>query len=86
MFARMFSQKPTLGIQGFGNVGENLARLAHAEEYGYLVLAVSDKNGGLYAENGLDIPAVRNWMRDHRTIVGYPHAQAISNTDTKTRE
>jgi len=79
---QIFSQKPTLAIQGFGNVGENLARLASSAEYGgYPILAVSDKNGGLYAENGLDISAVRAWMTEHRTIVGYPHAKAVSNEE-----
>ena len=78
---QMFSQKPTLAIQGFGNVGENLARLAYSEEYGYTVVAVSDKNSGLYAENGLDIPAVRAWFSQNRTLAGYSQATVISNED-----
>lgn len=79
--SRMFPQKPNLAIQGFGNVGENLARLAYSQEYYYPVVAVSDKQGGLYAENGLDIPAVRTWMKEHHTLAGYPQAEAISNEE-----
>ncbi len=41
-------------IQGFGNVGAHLARLLH--EQGAKILAVTDVDGGLYNENGLDIP------------------------------
>ncbi len=46
----------TIVIQGFGNAGENMARLCHAD--GYKVLAVSDSQGGLHNPNGLDIPAL----------------------------
>src|SRR5512135_212527 len=46
-----------VAIQGFGNVGENTARILH--ERGYCVLAVSDVNGGILDPDGLDIPAVR---------------------------
>lgn len=56
--------KRTLVIQGFGNAGENMARLA-AEDGSYKVLAVSDHMGGLYNPDGLD---VRELMEHkHRT-------------------
>ncbi len=77
----MFPQKPALAIQGFGNVGENLARLAHSQEYGYPIVAVSDKKGGIYAEKGLDIPAVRAWFRQNQTLAGFSQAAAISNEE-----
>ncbi len=44
-------------IQGFGNVGGHLARLLHGEA-GAKVIAVSDVNGGIVNENGLDVPAL----------------------------
>ena len=43
-------------IQGFGNVGAHLALFLH--EQGAKVVAVSDVNGGLHNENGLDIPSL----------------------------
>lgn len=79
--SRMFSRKPTLAIQGFGNVGGHVARLASSQEYPYSVIAVSDKQGGLYAKKGLDVPAVRAWVKDHHTVIGYPQAEAISNKE-----
>jgi glutamate dehydrogenase (NADP+) len=41
-------------IQGFGNAGENMARLC-AGDSGYKVIAVSDHTGGRYNPDGLDI-------------------------------
>ena len=45
----------SVAIQGFGNVGSNLARLLHSE--GAKVVAVSDSQGGVYNAAGLDIPS-----------------------------
>lgn len=41
-------------IQGFGNVGSNVALLLH--EMGVKIVGISDAGGGLYNEQGLDIP------------------------------
>ncbi len=43
-------------IQGFGNVGAHLARLLH--EQGVKITAVSDVDGGLHNDRGLDIPGL----------------------------
>lgn len=40
-------------IQGFGNVGSNVAAILH--EMGVKVVGISDAGGGLYNEDGLDI-------------------------------
>lgn len=50
-----------VGIQGFGNVGIHAARFLH--EAGAKIVAVSDANGGIYHEQGLDIDAV---IRDYQ--------------------
>ncbi|MBS0197340.1 MAG: Glu/Leu/Phe/Val dehydrogenase [Planctomycetes bacterium] len=49
-------QARRIAVQGFGNAGENFARLAHAD--GYQVVGVSDSNGALYNAAGLDIAAM----------------------------
>ncbi|WP_082744079.1 Glu/Leu/Phe/Val family dehydrogenase [Alicyclobacillus mali (ex Roth et al. 2021)] len=41
-------------VQGFGNVGSNVARILH--ELGATVVGISDAGGGVYNENGLPIP------------------------------
>jgi len=44
----------TVAIHGFGNAGENMAKLIH-QDPGYRVIAVSDHRGGLHNPAGLDI-------------------------------
>jgi len=48
-------------VQGFGKVGSYAANIL-AEEYGCKIVAVSDVSGGLYCSNGLDLPAVNNFV------------------------
>jgi len=45
-------KETTLAIQGFGNVGSNFAHFAFQK--GYKILAVSEADGGIYVEKGLD--------------------------------
>jgi glutamate dehydrogenase (NAD(P)+) len=51
-------------IQGFGNVGSEAARLMH--EAGYKIIGAADVHGGLYNENGLDIPKLYDWVYSQR--------------------
>ncbi len=69
--------KATVAVQGFGNVGSTAARLMAAE--GMNVVAVSDKKGGIHNPKGLDIPAVLEWIKEHRYLEGFPGAAVISN-------
>lgn len=43
-------------VQGFGNVGSNVALILHNQ--GVKVVGISDAGGGVYDENGLDIPSL----------------------------
>jgi glutamate dehydrogenase (NAD(P)+) len=73
-----------VAIQGFGNVGANLARLLH--ELGAVVIAVSDSNGGLHAPAGLDIPAVLAWKSEHGRLEGFGAADELTNEELLTLE
>ncbi len=64
-------------IQGFGNVGSNLASELHAR--GVRVLAVTDVDGGVYADDGLDIPALLEHAGEAGTVAGFASADAVSN-------
>ncbi len=46
----------TFAVQGFGNAGQNLAKMLN--KAGAKVIAVSDSRGGIYDEQGLDTEAV----------------------------
>ena len=70
-------------IQGFGNVGGAAAELLHLE--GAKVVAVSTGAGGIYSEIGLDIPAVKAYVKENKkSLVGYPQAKPVSNAELLT--
>jgi len=56
----MKKQGCRVAIQGFGNVGSMAADLM--QKAGYKIVALSDINGGLYDENGFDVPKVIDWV------------------------
>lgn len=66
-------------VQGFGNVGGNIARILH--HWGYTVVAVSDNKGGIMDPKGLDIPLLRHHNSKTGSVIGFEGAQAISNAD-----
>lgn len=70
----------TIAIQGFGNAGAILAELLfHA---GYKVVAVSDSQGAIYAEQGLDIPSVRQVKESSRGLKAvYCQGSVCSNVE-----
>lgn len=79
--------KPLAGasvvVQGFGNVGSAAALLLH--EAGAKVLAVSNVSGGVFAENGLDIPALYKHVVQNRGHMGnFPGGELISNEELLT--
>jgi glutamate dehydrogenase (NAD(P)+) len=66
-------------VQGFGNVGSIAARMCH--EAGAHVIAVSDINGGIHREGGLDIPAVLAHYEKHRTFEGFAGVTKVGNAE-----
>lgn len=60
----LYSQNCRVIIQGFGNVGSQAAQLMH--EAGYKITGIADIHGGLYNENGFDIPKVVDWVYTQR--------------------
>ena len=79
---KMPIQGARLVVQGFGNVGSVTAALMH--ELGARVIAVSDVQGGVYHDRGLDIPKLLKHQQEKKTIVGFPEAEAITNADLLT--
>ncbi len=68
-----------VAIQGFGNVGSVAAEIAF--ELGATVVAVSDKDGGLYNPAGINIRELLEYKRVHRSLQGFPQAEPISNAE-----
>ena len=78
----MRQETTRVAVQGFGNVGSNAA--LHAYELGFKVVAVSDISGGLYNENGLDVPALRAYAAEHGDLTGCTMGDRITNGDLIT--
>lgn len=56
----------TVAVQGFGNAGQHVARLLHAD--GYKIVAVSDSKGGIYKEAGFDVPSLIHTKNESRVL------------------
>lgn len=73
----MPSAQATAVVQGFGNVGSVAAY--SLEKYGVKVIAISDVNGGVFNQKGLDLPRLDEHVERTRTVVGFSEAEPISN-------
>ena len=51
-------------VQGFGNVGSLAAELM--QRAGYRIIGLADIGGGLFNENGFDVPKVIEWVYQQR--------------------
>jgi glutamate dehydrogenase (NAD(P)+) len=69
----------SVAIQGYGKVGGHAAQLLH--DAGCRVVAVSDVDGGLYRERGLDPEAINRHKKEAGAVTGFPAADAISNAE-----
>ncbi len=72
----------TVAIQGFGNVGSFTAKFLH--ELGAKVIAVTDVGGGVFSAKGLDVPKLLDHAAKHKTVQGFPGADALSNDEIFT--
>lgn len=75
-----------VAVQGFGNAGQHVASLLHAD--GYTIVAVSDSQGGIYKPEGFDVPSLvyaKNETRHlqavycHGSVCQTVEAQRITN-------
>ncbi|MCX6585973.1 MAG: Glu/Leu/Phe/Val dehydrogenase [Acidobacteria bacterium] len=71
--------KARVVIQGFGNVGGMAARLMAKE--GIKVIAIIETDGAVYNENGLDIEGLLQHRRSTGSILDFPEATNLTNTE-----
>jgi len=69
----------TVAVQGFGNVGYNAAEAA--QEIGTKVIAVSDSTGGIYCQDGLNIPDVLAHKEKTNSVQNYKNCKNITNEE-----
>ena len=64
-----------IAIQGFGNVGANAAELF--AQSGAKVVAVQDHGGGVYNDNGLDVPALTAHVLANGSVAGFRGGEVL---------
>ncbi len=57
-----------VAIQGFGNAGSHMAQFLH--QAGYIVVAVSDSQGGIYSKEGIDPVRVAKYKAKTGSVTG----------------
>ena len=76
-----------VAVQGFGNAGQHVARLLHAD--GYRVLAISDSRGGIYNSDGFDVPSLIHVKNESRKLMAVYCEESVCEVveaDTITNE
>jgi glutamate dehydrogenase/leucine dehydrogenase len=66
-------------IQGFGNAGSIAAELFH--QAGARIIAVSDSQGAIFLDQGIDPSAALKHKAAHKTVVGLPETTTITNEE-----
>lgn len=72
------SEKKRIAIQGFGNAGFHFARLCF--EAGHTIVAVSDSQGGICNENGINPNKVLE-RKKTGSVIGYSGTKTITNEE-----
>jgi len=78
-FLKMDAPGASVAIQGFGNVGSWAAHFL--SKSGLRVVAVSDINGGVYRDSGLDIQLLMKWVQEGNSVADFKEGSKISNED-----
>ena len=66
-------------VQGFGNVGRNLAVILAGD--GASIVGLSDSSGGVSNPDGIDVDAAIAHKRQHGVLAGMPDTEEITNDD-----
>jgi glutamate dehydrogenase (NAD(P)+) len=74
----------TVAVQGFGNVGSIGAQLLQKE--GCKIIAISDRTGGSYNRNGIDVDDAIAYVKKNKTLEGYTKGEKITNDELLTLE
>ena len=70
----------TMVIQGLGNVGSHTGLIA-TREGGMKLIAVSEYEGAIYSEKGIQMDKLLKYRKERGTIIGFPGSKKL-----KTRE
>ncbi|MEI2805475.1 Glu/Leu/Phe/Val family dehydrogenase [Albidovulum sp.] len=65
-------------VQGLGNVGYHAAKFL-SEDDGAIITAIIERDGALVDDKGLKVEEVRQWIRKHGTVKGYPEGTFVED-------
>ena len=68
----------TIAIQGFGNVGSYLAKYLH--DGGAKIVGITDLYGGVYNQNGIDIPKLFEYTQRTGTVAEFSSSSLTNET------
>jgi glutamate dehydrogenase (NAD(P)+) len=71
-----------VAVQGFGNVGSVAARAL--QEAGATIVGLSDMDGAIYNEHGIDLDAASAAAKERGSLVAYRQAKRLSNDELLT--
>jgi glutamate dehydrogenase (NAD(P)+) len=71
-------------VQGFGNVGSNAAHILYGK--GYTIVGITEFDGALYNEDGIDVPGLIAHRAKAGTINGFAKAEPVDKDELMTRE
>jgi glutamate dehydrogenase (NAD(P)+) len=66
-------------VQGIGNVGYHLSKFLTQEDQVNLI-GISEYNGGIYNENGIDVEHAKKYFTKHKSFNNYPKATFIKDS------
>ncbi|MEO7803209.1 MAG: Glu/Leu/Phe/Val dehydrogenase [Actinomycetota bacterium] len=69
----------SVAVQGFGKVGSGVARMLH--DQGCRIVAVSDVQGGVINERGLNPEAIERHKKVAGTVFGFPDGEPLTNEE-----
>jgi len=77
--AGIVAERPSVAVQGYGNVGSWAARLARGLDY--RVVAVSDVSGALHHPDGIDLDALDAHRREGGRLAEFIGAESIDGDE-----
>ena len=69
----------TFILQGLGNVGYNLSKFL-TEEDDLKLIGISEFNGGIFNEDGINVEHAKKYFSKHKTFEDYPKATFVKDS------
>jgi glutamate dehydrogenase (NAD(P)+) len=79
----MDTKNTTVAVQGFGNVGMNVARFL--QEDGCRIVGVTDMTGGIFNSKGIDVPSLARHAEKSKGIRGFTGGEFVPDTAEANR-